>query len=158
MRKRVVEAIKRGTFIGCKGQTLEKSLCHFWMRFALPYTFGLKTVWAYFSILRSFFPQINSLCPERVDENWNKAVGARNKKGGWVPCLGCLGWVAQAVRGSLNYHLYGKTKQMNNNNKNPESIVGDFGGITLLERIAPFLPYSYCGRSGPQNHLLNKKM
>lgn len=49
-------------------------------------------------------------------------------------------------------------KQTNNNNKTPESVVGEFGGIMLLERIAPFLPYSYGGRSGPQNHLLNQKM
>lgn len=47
---------------------------------------------------------------------------------------------------------------MNKKIKNLESIVGDFGDITLLERIAPFLPYSYCGRSGPHNNLLNKKI
>lgn len=93
MRKRVVGAMKGGTFTGCRRQTLGKSLCHFGMGFKLPYSFFRlnSSSLNLFSTLRSFFPRMNSLCLERVDENWSKAVRVGTEEDDGVPLSSMTG-------------------------------------------------------------------
>lgn len=92
---------------------LGENLCHFGMGFKLPYSFfGLNSnSLNLFSILRSFFPQMNSLCPERVGENWSKADRVRNKEDDGVPLSSMTGCFTGSESLTRSLCLWKKNKK-----------------------------------------------